>query len=110
MAGQKICSVFSKGLSGSPMLRRPCLWGRKGSDMTEQRNNNIADGRSCQAHADWSRPKAARGDVYLHTVSATGLNFLRAGTTCDSPLHPQGTEAQCLAHNRCSVNAFGVDP
>ena len=86
------------------------LWGRKGSDMTEQRNNNIADGRSCQAHADWSRPKAARGDVYLHTVSATGLNFLRAGTTCDSPLHPQGTEAQCLAHNRCSVNAFGVDP
>lgn len=23
MAGQKICSVFSKGLSGSPMLRRP---------------------------------------------------------------------------------------
>ena len=31
-------------------------WGHKGLDMTERLNNNNSDGRSFQAHADWSRP------------------------------------------------------
>ena len=43
-------------------------WGRKGLDTTERLNSNNADGRSCQAHADWSRPTAAHGHVQLHTL------------------------------------------
>ena len=43
-------------------------WGHKGCDMTERLNNNNSDGRSFQAHADWSRPTAAHGNVQLHTL------------------------------------------